>query len=489
MNKRPLFLKQYAILGLVCFLACVGYLAYSLYEAGLGFPLDDAWIHQTFARNFADSFTWSFQLGQPSGGSTGPIWGFLLSGLYLLGIQAVWGTHFIGFLLLWGCSIVGYQLGRKLLTESKGPPIVFGVLIALEWHLVWSALSGMETLLLVLAAMLIFSWLLDNRNDWWIPGVLTGIMIWVRPDGITLLGPIMLSLLLRKEKFKSKVRYGAVYLVCVMIFAGFYFGFNQIITGDFWPNTFYAKQAEYAILRETSIAIRYGNLAKQILTGVGIVLFPGLARETLDIYRRKDWERFAMLLWAVGYVGIYAWRLPVAYQHGRYIIPALPVLIILSANGMAGWLDLRSKKTWYRVLSTVWAGAAAAVLVVFYGLGARAYGLDVGVIETEMVKVARWVKDNTPSGAVIAAHDIGGLGYYGERQIIDMAGLISPEVIPFIRDQDLLSAFLDENDVDYLVTFPDWYPELVKELQLVYSSGGEYSEIFGSEKMSVYLWK
>ena len=482
-------LKEYALLGLISLLACLGFLVFSLKTAGLGFPLDDAWIHQTFARNFSESFTWSFQLDKPSGGSTGPLWGILLSLIHLGKIPEVWGTHFLGYLLLWFCSILGFQIGRILFPESKFVPLGMGSMIALEWHLVWSALSGMETILLALISLSLFRWILQKRDDWWIPGLLTGISIWVRPDGITLLGPVLFCLILRGEPARKSLRMLGMYIAVLIFTAGPYFIFNHFAAGDFWPNTFYAKQAEYEILRQAGILSRYFNLAWQALVGIGFVLLPGLFIESLDIFREKDWERAGIILWAVGYIGLYAWRLPVIYQHGRYIMPALPALYILGLAGLARWLELRSARKWKRVISAAWGLSAAMILVVFWGLGARAYALDVGVIETEMVHVARWVNENTPPEAVIGAHDIGGLGYFGEREIIDLAGLISPVVIPFIRDQSQLASYLDEMGADYLVTFPSWYPELVQDLPLIYQSGGEFSALFGMDQMSVFIWE
>lgn len=476
-------------MGLISLLACGGYLVYSLKTAGLGFPLDDAWIHQTFARNFAATFTWSFQIGEPSGGSTGPLWGFLLSLLHLGGIPPVWGTHIIGWLMLWSCSIVAFQIGRILFPGSKYIPMLTGSVIALEWHLVWSALSGMETILLVLISLFVFRWVLERRNDWWIPGVLTGISVWVRPDGVTLIGPVLLSLLFRRESAKKSLGYAGIYLGSLLLLACPYFVFNHYVAGDIWPNTFYAKQAEYLVLRQAGIITRFLDLAKQMITGAGIILLPGLLIEALDIIRSRDWERAGLLLWSFGYVGVYALRLPVLYQHGRYIMPAIPAFILLGSSGLARSLEFKSERKWKRVVSAAWGYSAAAILVVFLGLGARAYALDVGVIESEMVDVARWVSKNTPPEAVIGAHDIGGLGYYSEREIVDLAGLISPDVIPFIRDQDLLASYLDQKKVDYLVTFPSWYPELAKDLPLIYQSNGEYSSIFGMDQMTVYIWE
>ena len=57
-------------------LACAAGGAYLLTAAlgygEAGFPLDDAWIHQVYARNLATTGVWAFVPGQTSAGSTSP---------------------------------------------------------------------------------------------------------------------------------------------------------------------------------------------------------------------------------------------------------------------------------------------------------------------------------------------------------------------------------------------------------------------------------
>ncbi len=89
---------------------------------------------------------------------------------------------------------------------------------------------------------------------------------------------------------------------------------------------------------------------------------------------------------------------------------------------------------------------------------------------------------------MIAAHDIGALGYFGGRPILDLAGLVNPEVIPFIRDQGELQTYLDARGADYLMTFPDWYPDLIEGLTPIYQSGAPFSPELGGENMAVYRW-
>jgi hypothetical protein len=55
---------------LATFLAVAGYLAWTYANGLLGFPLDDAWIHQTYARNLAETGQLAYLPGQPCSGHT-----------------------------------------------------------------------------------------------------------------------------------------------------------------------------------------------------------------------------------------------------------------------------------------------------------------------------------------------------------------------------------------------------------------------------------
>jgi hypothetical protein len=483
-NSFALFL-----LGAVALFSCAIYLTFSNARAGWGFPLDDAWIHQSFARNLASSGHWSFQHDQLSGGSTGPAWGFILALLYLVNAPPLLGTYLLGFLLLWSTAAAGRALVTKILPERKWYGLGAGILIALEWHLVWSALSGMETISLILLSLLFFNWLFSGKENWWVPGILVGLSAWIRPDGLSLVGPAILSLILRDYSRPGLYKKAGLFLVGLIAAGAPYFIFNWIVAGDLWPNTFYAKQAEYAVLRQTPLIVRYLQLGLQFVTGAGALLLPGVVLQLRESLKEKNWDQLAALIWSVGYIGLYAWRLPVVYQHGRYIMPALPVSYLLGFSGIVYFVDQKKDQLWKRIISKTWLVATVLVLGIFLILGGRGYSLDVAVINTEMVRTARWIADNLEEEAVIAAHDIGALGYYSQREIIDMAGLVSPDVIPFINDEDQLKTYLDQQNADYLVVFPGWYPTLTADLEVVYTTQGQFAPQFGYDNMTVFKWE
>jgi hypothetical protein len=266
-----------------------------------------------------------------------------------------------------------------------------------------------------------------------------------------------------------------------------YLAFHLVVVGEPWPSTFFAKPAEYAVERAEPILARWAEQAGPPLTAIGWILLPGVLLAIRSAIRDRSIGRLAPLAWILLHWTAYAVRLPVNYQHGRYAMPTIPILLLVGMEGLHGWIA--AEPPWRRILGRAWIGSAIAGSAVFWWLGGRAYAIDVAVIETEMVAASRWIADHTEVEARIAAHDIGALGYFGGREILDLAGLVSPEVIPFLRDETRLAAYLDAHGADYLMTFPGWYPALVERGERVFTTRATASPAAGGENMAVYRWR
>jgi hypothetical protein len=267
-----------------------------------------------------------------------------------------------------------------------------------------------------------------------------------------------------------------------------YLLFNHSLTGKILPMTFYAKQAEYVGWQARPILGRIGELTLQFLAGSAIILLPGVFTQVKTALQRKHWGQIAMFLWMLGYLGIYLLRLP-AYQHGRYLIPAMPVYFFLGLGGFYQFFFHRQlQKKIHQLMKLSWGTALSVVCIGFWIMGMRAYSADVEFIETEMVDTAQWVAKNLPGDALVAAHDIGALGFFDHHRLVDLAGLITPEVIMFLRDEEQLANYLDVEGVSYLIAFPDWYPSLTSNLVPVFTTGAAYAPSAGYTNMTVYLW-
>jgi hypothetical protein len=319
-------------------------------------------------------------------------------------------------------------------------------------------------------------------------GLLTGLCVWVRPDALTIVPIALLLLGLRPQTTVERLRAALAYILGLGALLLPYLLLNLALSGTPLPNTFYAKQAEYAGWQGRSMAYRIGAAILQVSSGSFFLLWPALGIQVALAVRTRRWAILTVLAWCVLYILMYALRLP-PYQHGRYLIPAMPLLLVLGFLGLRhfggfGWPSAHH-------LELHWAWKAGLILTQFgfLVLGARAYGQDVALIQTEMVTTAVWVESNLPADAVVAAHDIGALGYFDDHALIDLAGLVSPEVIPFIRNENRLADYLDRRGATHLVAFPSLYPGLVQRSREVFSSGGAIAPTLGEANMGVYCWR
>jgi hypothetical protein len=394
----------------------------------------------------------------------------------------------LGWITLFGIAMIGTWIYPILNIKSKQRLWPVALLLIFEWHLVWAASSGMETSLFAGLCLLVLASLVVKYQNWFVIGALIGISIWARPDGLTLLGPVVLTGVLDASNSRQRLRNIAGIVSGFALFFGPYLLWNRTLSGAWWPNTFYAKQAEYAVELAEPLWKRILEQALLPNVGVGVLLLPGFAFSVYLSLRSQQWGAFVATLWAAGYLILYALRLPVTYQHGRYVIPMMPVYFIWGLSGTISLMRSSSVKIWQRVLSKAWVASISFVCLVFWFQGARAYGRDVAFIESEMVATARWLSLNTHNNALVAAHDIGALGYFGGRRLLDLAGLVSPEVIPFLRNETQLAKWLDAEKADYLVTFPGWYPELTRNQEPIFRTGGKYSQAFDGENMAIYRW-
>ncbi|MCJ7621892.1 MAG: hypothetical protein MUO76_00185, partial [Anaerolineaceae bacterium] len=426
--------------------------------------------------------------GTPSAGSTAPLWSALLSLGHLIEGFAFFWTILLGGCCLWLLSLLGeYIVHRQAPERRKGLPLM-ALFLAGEWHLLWAAASGMETIIFALTIVIFFAYLYKKDKEWWVMGGVVGLSVWLRPDGITLLGPALFVITFESEDWKNRLTKSFKLFLGFGIIFLLYLIFNNYLSGSIWPNTFYAKQREYAILLESPFLSRFFSLLVQPLIGAGVLLLPGFLFSVFNQNKLHSSIVLSAYLWFLGYIFIYSLRLPVTYQHARYLIPAMPVYFIYAYNGFIELVKKINSKFQNRLITKAWYISILVVWFLFLIIGGNAYAHDVALIESEMVVVGKWIANNTEADDLIAAHDIGAIGFFAKRNLVDLAGLVSPEVIKFFRNEDKISEYLFELDVDYLITFPGWYPNLVKQGEVIFITKGIFSPTEGGENMHVYKW-
>jgi hypothetical protein len=497
----------------IALLVVIAYIGVTVVSDQSGFPLDDSWIHQTYARNLAHSGKWEFVPGAVSAGSTAPLWTIFLSIGYVFGLPFLLWSSFLGWACLSWSAWAGIRLWGVLWPDRKKYDWVIGVVLVLSWPLVWSAGSSMETLLFIaLSLELLFLYGLHFKGQGRSLvglGFMSGLLILTRPEGLGLLILMAVGLFVAGETWPIRFKKIGLLFGGAIVPVVPYFAFNLWSSGSIWPNTFYAKQVEYASIYAQPLLSRFIRLLYLSLggavegwrgiSGAHLVLLPGVIVAGYHAARRdwkhKEFLQTLPLLWASGLVFVYAWRLPVTYQHGRYLFPAMPIWILYGLEGWFTIFDLLAERVGPKsriqfMLSRIAVLTFATLLIVFLILGLQVFAQDVAFVNGEMVAVGQWLQENTPSQALVAAHDIGAIGYFAERPILDLAGLISPEIIPLLSDGDALLDYVQDSDSDYLVTAPGWtYDGLTssENAVLMYSTGFDWTREQGVNNMAVYL--
>jgi hypothetical protein len=511
-----------------------------------GFPLDDAWIHQTYARNLAATGQWAFVPGQISAGSTSPLWSLLLGLGYWLGLPYQAWSYALGILAL---ALTGWavaRLGTALFSAEPWVGPLAGLLCIWEWHLVWAAVSGMETIWFIWLSVLLVEYqacplkdagqasvkrqtsdvksppsslqLPTSNFHFAILGFIGGLLTLTRPEGLVLVGlaGLVTGWDLRRAPARLLRAWAALAMGLALPLVP-YLVFHYSLTGLPFPNTFYAKQQEYrAALALFPFWQRWLMVAEVTLIGGQALLLPGflvaigrllinLKYQISNVKRQtSNVERPASNLqspisnspllpaaWWLAHLTLYALRLPVTYQHGRYQMPVIPFFILLGLGGTAYLLRPAAQALLPRVVSRAMLLAIVVVSVAFLGLGARAYATDVAFIQGEMVATAHWLGEHTPPDSLIAVHDIGAVGYFTPRPLLDLAGLVTPEVIPFIADEARLIEFMQGRGAEYVVFFPDWsdaYQRMAHDprLEPVHATGFAWTLSQGRANMTIY---
>jgi hypothetical protein len=288
---------------------------------------------------------------------------------------------------------------------------------------------------------------------------------------------------------------------CIRAAVGFaifitpYLLLNLQLTGGLLPATADAKYAQHLpIIQMTTYPQRLLLMFIPMIAGGQLLLLPGVIHFAIMTFQQSRQNRRVLfyllpLLWVIGLIALYAARLPASYQHGRYVIPSLPALIVIGVVGTAQLIRRGRKSPISRVLTRTLAFSAVLAFV-YFGciLGAEILRQDVQIINEEMVASAEWIAANIPPDELLAIHDIGAVGYFAPRPILDIAGLISPEIVS-IYDTDAVWEVMRERDVRYLMAFPDQIPGGSTEddrLCPLFESNGSTAVNAGGGKMQIY---
>lgn len=430
-------------------------------------PLDDAWIHFVYADRALRTGLLHYNPGEPAAGSSSLLWVLLLAGPQRLGVYPPVAAKLLGLLAQLALAGLLYLTLRRF--SARPLALAAALLLCAEPLLTLASLSGMETTLYACLACGATVALLSERIV--AAGVLAGLTVIARPDGALLALPALLGGLLSflltergRPRFGARLGYRAFWLLAPALLLGLFWGWlNWRATGRFLPASFYVRAGGSealggwagltGALRELAAAgVFVGRPWQWALYALGLVW----------IIRRRD-ARFLpvvafpwLLLWLFGgdrLLLIGGELLP------RYLVPALPFLLLTQALGAALVLELLSRaRLSPEAPRRRWLPVALVLLWLLATIGdprvplrrlrddRAAYQAACRDIENLQVDIGKWLAAHTPETAVVGTYDAGAVAYFSRRHTIDILGLNSPGVKPL--DPQTIAG------LDYLVVYP-----------------------------------
>jgi len=459
----------------------------------LFFTPDDYYIYLRFVQNVVENGELSFNTGEPTYGFTSVLWLFVLVLIAEVSGHALMAGKIVSLAATAASPVLLYFIMRRL-TGAAGLSFLAGLVWAGNaWLMRWSA-SGLESGLSATLALAIVLLAMRAREREAAPtaaAVLAGLAPLVRPE---MIGLTILFVLFWLWSARGRHAVAAILPPAAILAAAF--GSLFLHFGRFFPNTAQAKGSMVdglsklipSVAREIQIL---ASTSAAELAIFGIVAAAWLYRgKWRDAIARRD-PNFVLLMvaWCAGVVVLYGIRGVTVYT--RYLLIFMPFVVIGGFAPLAAW--------WKRGGRT-----QVAVLVVGAVAVMQNTVLDFGVIRPATVAyqdsersvnlvLGEWLRENTRPDDVVAVPDIGAIAYVSRRKILDLNGLVTPELIPYKRDKQV-NRFLEENPPQYIISIdadPKWLESNGPDLNLepVMSLPFEKMFIFQDEPLYYSLYR
>ena len=400
------------------------------------FVLDDAFITLRYSRHFADGLGPNWNSSGRVEVYTSFLWMALLAGVAKLGFDLVVSVRVLGFLAVAATWIPVYKLWRLWSRETEGSgignPVVFAAVVvglALTGGVGVASSGGLETpLFMALITWSAYLYMAERRGGLrerrsgpvpipWSALALAATAM-TRPEGLIVAGVTGLFVLFdaatmpnRRQAIARAVSWGGVFLAIY----GSYFLWRYTYYDYLLPNTFYAKVEPNSVLFERGLAYVYeGGLRLHLLpmfVGTAILLTrPKLRHDAVYLIVLCGTMVTAVVFEGGDFIG-----------RTRFLIPVLPLMFLGGLAGLAMLLKNLAQRP----------ATAALIATVALGLGGLTLLQDAHDPNLAVVReshearqlLGTWISEHTPEDYTIGAFAVGVVGYYSQREFLDLLGI------------------------------------------------------------------
>jgi len=387
---------------------------------------DDPYITFRYARNLLAGHGFVYNPGQRTLSTTAPLYALLLAGL-----DSLWpdpAGHRLPLLsnALSAAALLGSAallLAWALRRGQKATGMIAALLLSLFPLLLTT--FGAESCLYLLLIMAGFS--AYDRARLNLAALALALAAMVRPDGLVAGGALALYHLvrcLRPVERNLAALWPPAVLYAVLL--GVWYGGLWLYFGAPLPVTLLVKQQQGEMAISTRFGAGFVDLVRQFGRQPLYWLHGALAGVGLGRVALRDRHWALLLLWTALY--FLAYTLLRVSRYFWYYAPLVPAFVLLVAEGMVVLLRLLARLRLPQAVSTGLTGLSLIILIAPLLMGTVEAGWRPDPRLEVYREIGQWLATHTPPQATVGALEVGIIGYYAQRPMVDFAGLIQPDV-------------------------------------------------------------
>lgn len=413
-----------------------------------GYELDDALIYMRYVQNLIDGYGLVYNHGERFDGLTSPLFSYATIPIAFVTRNVYFATWFLSAASTYAAFCVFFMIFQKQLRSTIVPArssAVLGLIFAVALPYFFST-YGMETGVFILfCALTLHSYLHRHWNRFLIFGTL---LVLARPEGLSLIGACGLYHLVSTRSL-PRVRLSTVsasiLLVGCVAAANLYFfhtlwaetGAAKIWQGmsGYWGEHFIFWNVSYLV----DLVFAKSATATTIMAVSALVGLLALGASELNL---------VVLIFLTIYASFYTvLNIPNYHWYYSAFFMFLPYYSAAGICYVVATLARGDGAMRARILG------AAVLAVALYPI-CLFVPEDLTVRYPDSVPYAlagRWIAANTPADSSFAASEIGALGWYSQRRVVDILGLVNPGNARLIGERNF-DGWVDSYKPDYLLT-------------------------------------
>lgn len=382
----------------------------------IGYSPDDTYIYLKYSKNISEGNNFSFNKGEPSYGVTGPLWALILVVPFWLGIDPFWFAKSADIIFILLSFFIFFKFTGFFFKNSIFFRLCALSVFVLNPLIIRSTFTGMETSFALFLVLLSFYLFYSNRLYW--SFIVMGFGMLLRPEIFVLIAVLGLTLFFKNNRAGKSFFVPLKYILCALVIVVPFWIFAYFTFGTVISNTSLGK----SVLRFdiwNQLANAWQILRLYFFFGPAEVIF--FATGSLFLILRKKYQVLPLILWVAGLLALYI--VSSSAVMSRYLVIIYPFTVI------AAFKFLESLPSFNKILA-----ALLIVVCLFYSqlvfykhVKPYSEGFTAGVNEC-LIPAGKWIESNVPESNRVLVNDVGAIGFYTNRYIIDAAALINRDL-------------------------------------------------------------